>query len=147
MLHEVTEREAGLLRMLFPHLAGLDIRHVEDLGSDGVRITAGTGTASAACRGCGTVSVRVHDRYRRRLADLACGGRPVQVVLEVCRFRCGNRRARRPRSLSRCPGWPAGISAAPRGCGACWRRPGWRWPAARAPGWPPRWARSCPGSP
>jgi hypothetical protein len=35
-------------------------------------------------------SVRVHDRYRRRLADLACGGRPVQVVLEACRFRCGN---------------------------------------------------------
>ena len=32
MLHGVTERETGLLRMLFPHLAGLDIRHVEDLG-------------------------------------------------------------------------------------------------------------------
>jgi hypothetical protein len=32
VLHEVTEREAGLLRTLFPHLAGLDTRHVEDLG-------------------------------------------------------------------------------------------------------------------
>jgi Transposase/zinc-finger of transposase IS204/IS1001/IS1096/IS1165 len=42
------------------------------------------------CRGCGVASARVHDRYRRRLADLACGGRPVQVVLEACRFRCGN---------------------------------------------------------
>ena len=32
----------------------------------------------------------MHDRYRRRLADLACGGRPVQVVLEVRRFCCGS---------------------------------------------------------
>jgi transposase len=32
----------------------------------------------------------VHDRYWRSLADLACGGRPVQVVLEVRRFCCGN---------------------------------------------------------
>jgi transposase len=89
VLHEVTAGEAGLLVMLFPHLAGLDIVHVEDLG-DAVRITARTRTASLACRGCGAVSARVHDRYRRRLADLACGGRPVQVVLEVCRFCCGN---------------------------------------------------------
>jgi hypothetical protein len=32
----------------------------------------------------------VHDRYRRRLADLGCGGRPMQVVLAARRFRCGN---------------------------------------------------------
>jgi transposase len=89
VLHEVTAGEAGLLVMLFPHLAGLDIVHVEDLG-DAVRMTARTRTASLACRGCGAVSARVHDRYRRRLADLACGGRPVHVDLEVCRFRCGN---------------------------------------------------------
>jgi len=89
VLHELTAREAGLLVVLFPHLAGLDLAHVEDLG-DGVRIAARTRTASLACRGCGVVSTRVHDRYRRRLADRACGGRPVQVVLEVRRFRCGN---------------------------------------------------------
>lgn len=89
MLHELTAGEAGLLVVLFPHLAGLDLRRVEDVGG-GVRIVARTGTASAGCRGCGAVSARVHDRYRRRLADLACGGRPVQVVLEVCRFCCGN---------------------------------------------------------
>ena len=89
MLHELAAGEAGLLVVLFPHLAGLDLDHVEDLGG-GVRIAARTRTASLACRGCGAVSARVHDRYRRRLADLACGGRPVQVVLEVRRFRCGN---------------------------------------------------------
>jgi transposase len=89
VLHEVTAGEAGLLVMLFPHLAGLDIGQVEDLG-DAVRITARTRTASLACRGCGAVSARVHDRYLRRLADLACGGRPVRIDLEVCRFCCAN---------------------------------------------------------
>ena len=89
MLHELTAGEAGLLVVLFPHLAGLDLVRVEDLGG-GIRITARTRTALLACRGCRVVSARVHDRYCRRLADLACGGRPVQVVLEACRFRCGN---------------------------------------------------------
>ena len=89
MLHELTEGEAGLLRVLFPHLAGLDLEHAGDLG-DGIRITARTRTAALACPGCGAVSSQVHDRYRRGLADLDCGGRPVQVVLEVRRFRCGN---------------------------------------------------------
>ncbi|WP_442939303.1 transposase family protein [Nonomuraea sp. SYSU D8015] len=30
----------------------------------------------------------MHDWYRRRLQDLACGGRPVQVELEVRRLSC-----------------------------------------------------------
>jgi transposase len=89
VLHELTAGEAGLLVVLFPHLAGLDLAQVEDLG-DGVRVTARTRTAQLPCRGCGAVSAQVHDRYRRRLADLACGGRPVQVVLEVRRFCCGS---------------------------------------------------------
>ena len=89
MLHELTEGEAGLLVMLFPHLAGLDLEHAEDLG-ERVRITARTRTAVLACRGCGVLSSQVHDRYWRGLADRGCGGRPVQVVLEVRRFCCGN---------------------------------------------------------
>jgi transposase len=89
VLHELTAGEAGLLALLFPHLAGLELCQVEDLG-DGVRIVARTRTASLACRGCGVVSAQVHDRYRRRLQDLACAGRPVQIVLEVCRFCCGS---------------------------------------------------------
>ena len=44
MLHELTAGEAGLLVVLFPHLAGLDFVHVEDLGGR-VRITARTRTA------------------------------------------------------------------------------------------------------
>lgn len=89
MLHELTAGEASLLCLLFPHLAGLEIDQVEDLGA-AVQIVARTRTAWLACRGCGVVSARVHDRYRRRLQDLACGGRPVRVVLEVRRFCCGN---------------------------------------------------------
>jgi transposase len=59
---------------------------VEDLGG-GVKIT---GLGPVACRDCETPSARVHDRYRRPLQDLACAGRPVQVVLEVRRFICDN---------------------------------------------------------
>ena len=62
MPHEATTGEAGLLYLLFPHLAGLGVSHVEDLGG-GVRITVRTGSASAGCLNCGTVSARVHDRY------------------------------------------------------------------------------------
>jgi len=50
VLHELTEEEAGLLVVLFPHLAGLDLGHAEDLG-EVVRITARTRTASLGCRG------------------------------------------------------------------------------------------------
>ncbi|MFI7135989.1 transposase family protein [Nonomuraea sp. NPDC050153] len=43
-----------------------------------------------ACNGCGRPPMRVHDRYRRRLHDLSCAGRPVRVELEVRRFICDN---------------------------------------------------------
>ena len=89
MLHELTDREVGLLYLLFPHLSGLDLDRVEDLG-DSVKIMARTGPGPVACRACGTLSARVHDRYRRCLQDLSCGGRPVQVELEVRRFICDN---------------------------------------------------------
>jgi transposase len=90
VLHEVTEREAALLAVLFPQLAGLEILGVEDLGADGARITARTRTVSAACRLCGQASAARHDRYPRWLRDLPCGGRPVEVLVSVRRFRCAN---------------------------------------------------------
>ena len=90
MLQEPGERESALLVMLFPQLDGLDIVGVEDLGADGVRVTARTRTASAACRACGQASASGHDRYPRRLADLPCAGRAVQVLVSVRRFRCLN---------------------------------------------------------
>jgi transposase len=89
MLHELTGGEAGLLYLLFPHLTGLDLDQVVDLGGS-VMIVARTGPGPVACRECGTLSARVHDRYRRRLHDLSCAGRPVQVELEVRRLICDN---------------------------------------------------------
>ena len=89
MLPQLTGDQARLLRVLFPHLDGLEVAQVGDL-SDSVRITVRTGTAPVLCRGCQMASVRVHDRYRRYLHDLACGGRPVQIVLETRRLRCTN---------------------------------------------------------
>ena len=89
MLHELTCREADLLYLLFPHLSGLDLDRVEDLDGS-VKIVARTGSELVACRDCGTPLARVHDRYRRCLQDLACGGRPVRVELEVRRLICDN---------------------------------------------------------
>jgi transposase len=90
VLHEVTGSETVLLVMLFPQLAGLDVLRVEDLGADGVRITARTRTVPAACPRCGQASSSGHDRYPRWLADLPCGGRPVEVLVLVRRLRCAN---------------------------------------------------------
>ena len=90
MLHEVTEGEIAVLVMLFPQLAGLEVLGVEDLGADGVRVTARTRAVSAACRLCGQASASGHDRYPRWLRDLPCGGRPVEVMVSVRRFRCLN---------------------------------------------------------
>jgi transposase len=90
VLHEVGERERALLLVLFPWSGVVDIVGVEDLGAGGVLVSARTRTASAACRRCGRASSSGHDRYRRRLAGLPCGGRPVVVVLSVRRFRCLN---------------------------------------------------------
>ena len=89
MLHELTDREVGLLYLLFPHLSGLDLDRVEDLGGS-LKIVARTASEPVACRDCGTPLARVHDRYRRCLQDLACGGRSVQVELEVRRLICDN---------------------------------------------------------
>ncbi|MEV1005356.1 transposase family protein [Nonomuraea sp. NPDC050202] len=49
-----------------------------------------TGTELAVCPRCATPTTRVHDRYQRRLQDVSCGGRPIQVALEVRRFLCGS---------------------------------------------------------
>ncbi|MEV6258550.1 transposase family protein [Nocardia sp. NPDC051929] len=42
------------------------------------------------CPGCGTLSSRVHSRYRRRLSDTSITGREVVIGLRVRRLFCGN---------------------------------------------------------
>ena len=86
---DVGEQGQALLAVLFPHLAGLRVHRVEDTG-DAVMIVASCRADSACCPRCGQESARVHGGYARMVADGAAGGRPVLIVLQVRRFRCGN---------------------------------------------------------
>jgi transposase len=87
--HSLAGEEACCLHLLFPHLGDLEVDKVEDL-ENAVLITARSRAADANCRRCGLSSARVNSRYRRRLHDLAAGGRPVTIDLEVRRFFCSN---------------------------------------------------------
>ena len=51
-------------------------------------IGARSAAAVVACPDCGAPSARVHGRYQRNLADIAIGGRPVRILLNVRRFAC-----------------------------------------------------------
>ncbi|WP_433259659.1 transposase (plasmid) [Streptosporangium sp. CA-135522] len=86
---DLSNDQVCLLATLFPQLNGLAVKRMEDQGQ-GMRIVARTRAEEAERRGCGRASSRVHDRYRRRLQDLSCGGRPVMIELEVRRFVCRN---------------------------------------------------------
>ena len=76
MQHSLASEEACCLNLFFPHLADLQVDKIENL-EDAVLITARSRAAEAACHRCGLSSARVNSRYRRRLHDLAAGGRPV----------------------------------------------------------------------
>ena len=89
MQHPLAGEGACCLSLLFPHLDGLQVERVEDAGN-AVLITARSRAAEAACHRCGLSSAQVNSRYRRRLQDLAAGGRAVMIDLEVRRFFCGN---------------------------------------------------------
>lgn len=73
--------------MFFPHLAGLVIERFAVVGMV-VQAHARLKGPGAKCPGCGSVSVSVHSRYERRIADLPVGGRAVVLVLCVRRFFC-----------------------------------------------------------
>jgi len=90
VLQDGAGSDRALLFILFPQLEGLEILKVEDLGADGVRVTARTRTPSADCRLCGQSSSSGHDRYPRWVLDLPCGARTVEVMVSVRRFRCAN---------------------------------------------------------
>ncbi|MFJ7997546.1 transposase family protein [Streptomyces sp. NPDC096310] len=51
----------------------------------GIALMARTVTREAACPDCDAVSGRVHDGYRRRLADLPAAGQEVVIDLLVRR--------------------------------------------------------------
>jgi transposase len=73
--------------VLFPHLAGVVVERVEQIGAT-VWMWAHPRAVEAACPGCGQASGRVHSRYERRVADAAAAGRRVVIRLRVRRFFC-----------------------------------------------------------
>jgi transposase len=89
LVWDVSGQGESLLTALFPHLAGLRVHRVADVG-DAVMIVASCRADSACCPRCGQEPARVHGGYARTVADGAAGGRPVLIVLQVRRFRCRN---------------------------------------------------------
>ncbi|MEN3265449.1 ISL3 family transposase [Pseudonocardia sp.] len=73
--------------MLLPQLAGVVVDRVERV-ADRVLITASAAARQAHCPRCGSVAVRVHSRYERRVADAPISGTPVTIALRVRRFFC-----------------------------------------------------------
>ena len=61
-----------------------------DEGVDGLAVGARSVVRQAACPRCACGSSRPHGRYRRRLADSPCLGRPVLLDIETRRFKCLN---------------------------------------------------------
>lgn len=63
---------------------------VEGVSDDlvGTVIAVRPAIKTSPCPGCGTVSARIHSRYRRRLTDLPIANRPVQIVIQAHRFHC-----------------------------------------------------------
>jgi transposase len=73
---------------LFPHFAGLLVERVL-VRTESIHVQVRRTTRTARCPTCGRRSDRVHSRYIRRVADEPVGGRPVEIHLEIRRFRCG----------------------------------------------------------
>ena len=145
MQHELSAEEARLTYSLFAHLGSLELDQVEDVG-DLVRLVARTRTSPVTCPECGEPAPRVHDRYWRRLQDLSCCGRPVQVVLQVRRFICDNAACVVATFAEQVDGLTAKHQRRTIGLRSLLERVALALAGRAGPGWPAYWARSCPGA-
>src|ERR671936_3083603 len=91
-----------LLSQLLPALGSLRLEQA-CVGNRGLVLVLATRRRTACCPVCGRRSRRSHSRYRRTLADLPWGGRPVTLQVRVRRFRCANRRCPRRIFAERLP--------------------------------------------
>ncbi len=71
---------------------------------DNVVILTSPRQLSATCPACAHPSHRLHNRYRRTLADLPWQGRPVALQVQARRFRCLNPTCSRQTFAERLPG-------------------------------------------
>lgn len=55
---------------------------------NGIEIAVHGSRRAGTCPSCGTISRRVHSRYRRQVADLPVSGQCVRVIVAARRFRC-----------------------------------------------------------
>jgi len=95
-------RFSRLLHRLLPSLRGLRLEQVL-IDSQGLILLLATMRRTARCPLCARDSRRIHSRYRRALADLPWGGRPVTLQVWARRFRCGNRQCPRRIFVERLP--------------------------------------------
>jgi transposase len=86
-----------------PQFAAAIVDSVE-LGGDLVTFRVQAKAGDAACSGCRRRSSRVHARYQRQLDDLPLGGRRVQVIVQVRRFKCLNSRCSQSTFSEQIPG-------------------------------------------
>ncbi len=84
-------RQVGSCECLLP--PGLNVDEIR-IGAEGVFVSARMPGGVARCPSCGSMSGRIHSRYRRALSDLPAHGRRVRVELLVRRFRCPVRSCR-----------------------------------------------------
>jgi transposase len=75
------------------------------LDVDGLTAHLAIGTPMAACPRCGSEARNVHSRYSRRLTDLPCFGRAVQLRVTVRRFSCPQPECPRLIFAERLPGF------------------------------------------
>ena len=75
-----------------------------ELGDDLVTFRVRAKAGDAACSGCRRRSSRVHARYQRQLADLPLGGRRVQVIAHIRRFKCVSARCPQSTFSEQIPG-------------------------------------------
>ncbi len=83
--------DASLLESLLPSEVQLRIDRVALEGND-IVVEAETRSGSALCPRCRRRSTTLHSRYRRRLRDQPCRGRPVRLTLSAGKFLCSSAR-------------------------------------------------------
>jgi hypothetical protein len=66
---------------------GLIVERIESEAA-ALLIVARPAARTGVCPACGTVSAKVHSRYRRSLSDLPSQGRVVRIAVHARRFRC-----------------------------------------------------------
>jgi transposase len=86
-----------------PQFAAATVDSVEQV-ADPVTFRVRAKASDAACPVCRHRSSRVHARYQRQLADLPLGGRQVQIIVHIRRFKCANRRCGQSTFSEQIPG-------------------------------------------